>query len=284
MWWIGSVISASVTVASVVAMLVIKRGGGRRLRDRCLAGSRVLVVGFVAGLADVDLVAGPPGALFEAVAGVGVVRGGQPESAGREVFALPPLHLRPGLGHGAVVVLHPHRAQDLHRRELAQPGRRVRRVHRLQQREPVPAVGQGHLLALARGSRRMPGVESAGRSVRPIPERAPPRPASPGPRRPAPPARPAASPRPAPAGSDRVPPPARGWSRCAACLRAFTRPRSLSAVSSRSSTFSSIPCSTSRVAELGQHRDVEPGIIQLQAERVLPGPCRTAPDALPPGR
>ncbi|WP_310726159.1 recombinase family protein [Streptomyces sp. N2A] len=75
--------------------------------QRLAVGSRVLVIGVVAGLTDVDLVAGPPRALFEAIARLGVVRRGQPKSAGREVFALPPLHLRAGLGHGAVVVLHP---------------------------------------------------------------------------------------------------------------------------------------------------------------------------------
>lgn len=63
---------------------------------------------------------------FLTVARVRVVRRGQPQSAGREAYARLPLHLHPGLGRGTVAVLDPHRAQDLHRRELAQPGWRVR--------------------------------------------------------------------------------------------------------------------------------------------------------------
>ncbi|MER7316474.1 MULTISPECIES: recombinase family protein [Streptomyces] len=48
-------------------------------RDRRLAGGRVVVISFVAGLTDVDLVSGPPRALLEAVARVRVVRRGQPQ-------------------------------------------------------------------------------------------------------------------------------------------------------------------------------------------------------------
>ena len=77
-----SSISTSVTVASVVATLVMRcsvAGGG------CL----------VAGLVEVDLVPFPAGAAFGRVSSVGVIRRTDLLSAGRKVFILPPRHLHP---------------------------------------------------------------------------------------------------------------------------------------------------------------------------------------------
>ena len=73
--------------------------------------------------------------------------------AGRESVALwlllPPLdHLRPVCAHDAGVVLQQHPAQDLHRGGLPQPGRGPLVVNGLQQREPVTAVGDGQFLPL----------------------------------------------------------------------------------------------------------------------------------------
>ena len=80
--------------------------------------------------------------------------------AGRETVALrlllpPPDHLPPVAGDGPGVVLQQHPAQHVHRRQLAQPARRGEVVDRLQQRVPVPGVGDRQLLA--------PGLDCGGR-------------------------------------------------------------------------------------------------------------------------
>ena len=81
--------------------------------------------------------------------------------AGRETVALrlllPPLDHLPAAGDGPGVVLHQHPAQHVHGRQLAQPGWRRAVIDRLQQRVPVPGVGDRQLIALRLGRRRMPG-------------------------------------------------------------------------------------------------------------------------------
>lgn len=52
----------------------------------------------VAGLAEMDRVAFPATAALGGVSGVGVIRGANPGSAGREVFVLPPGHLLSAVG------------------------------------------------------------------------------------------------------------------------------------------------------------------------------------------
>src|ERR1700733_6715430 len=97
--WMGSSISTSVTVASVVATLVMRcgeAGGG------CI----------VAGLAEVDLVAFPAGAALGRVSSVGVIPRTDPFSAWREIFVLPPRHLLRAVGDRAVVLRDPHPPQD----------------------------------------------------------------------------------------------------------------------------------------------------------------------------
>ena len=97
----------------------------------------------VAGLGQVVLVTRPAGSALDPVAGVEVVRGGQPLAARREVVALPPAHplLVP------VVLLGPGAAQGLDRRDLPQPGRGLGRANSVQQHEAVPADLPGPLPA-----------------------------------------------------------------------------------------------------------------------------------------
>ena len=104
------------------------RAGGLHVRDQV---GRVRL----AGLREVDLVARPAGSALDAVAGVKVIRGGQPLSAWREVLALPPAHLLPV----PVVLLVPGLAQGPDRRDLRQPFRGPGRADGVQQREAVPA-------------------------------------------------------------------------------------------------------------------------------------------------
>ena len=117
--------------------------------------------GIVAGLGDVQLVAQPELLPLDAPPGIGVIRGGDPGMTGRETVALrlllPPLdHLPPACGDGPGVVLQQHPAQDVHRRQLAQPRRRGGVVDRFQQRVPVAGAGDGQLIAPGLGLRGPP--------------------------------------------------------------------------------------------------------------------------------
>src|SRR5271165_2240174 len=89
----------------------------------------------LAGLGQVDLVPGPSGPALDAVAGVGVVGGGEPLFTWREVLALPPAHLLPV----PAVLLLPGPAQGLDCGDLPQPLRGAWRAGGVQQREAVPA-------------------------------------------------------------------------------------------------------------------------------------------------
>ena len=118
--------------------------------------------GIVAGLGDVQLAAQPELLALDTPPGVGVIRGGDPDMAGRETVALrlllPPLdHLPPVLGDGPGVVLHQHPAQHADGRDLAQPGRRGAAADRFQQRVPVAGIGDRQLIAPGLGGRRPPG-------------------------------------------------------------------------------------------------------------------------------
>lgn len=97
----------------------------------------------LAGPAGVNLVAAPARPALDAVVGIAVIRRGQPLSGWREVLALPPAHpLRV-----PVVLLGPGPAQDPDRGDLAQPGRSKRVIDGIQEREPVPAHLLGPLQA-----------------------------------------------------------------------------------------------------------------------------------------
>ncbi len=85
------------------------------------------------------LVTGPALAAFDPVAGVRVVGAADHQVSGRPL--LPGAPAQPGLV--AVVLLDPHQAQDLHGVHLPQPARRPWAIERLQQRDAVPAHGDG---------------------------------------------------------------------------------------------------------------------------------------------
>src|SRR5450755_2132326 len=130
------------------AVLVMATPAGPALAgvDAGAAASRLVVAGF----ADVQLVAQPEGVPLDAPPGVGVVRGGDPGMARRQTIALglllPPLdHLPAVRGDGAGVVLQQHLSQHVHGRQFPQPGWCRLVVDGLQQRVPVPGVGDGQL-------------------------------------------------------------------------------------------------------------------------------------------
>ncbi len=94
--------------------------------------------GYLLRCRSLNLVAAPARPALDAVVGIDVIWRGQPLSGRREVLALPPAHPLPV----PVVLLGPGPAQDPHRGDLAQPGRSERVIDGIQEREPVPA----HLL------------------------------------------------------------------------------------------------------------------------------------------
>ena len=148
-------------VWAVPARFVSADGLGR------LAWAAAAGRGIVAGLGHVQLAAQPELLPLDAPPGIEVIGGGDPQMAVRETvalrFFLPPLdHLPPVCGDDAGVVLHQHPAQHVHRRDLPQPARGGAVINRLQQRVPVPGVGDRQLIAPGLGSRRPPGGHRGG--------------------------------------------------------------------------------------------------------------------------
>jgi hypothetical protein len=121
-----------------------------QVRCRGPAGLGVVIGGRGAGLGEVGLVSSPALAALLAVAGVEVVGGDQRQSARREPLfgCLPPDHLLPVPIDDPVVLLNPDPAQRLDRGQLPQPWRRTRGVHRPQQPVAVAAIGHGQRGAL----------------------------------------------------------------------------------------------------------------------------------------
>jgi hypothetical protein len=113
-------------------------GAGDQVRGRAAAGR----VRLMAGLGDVHLVPGPALAPFLGVPRVQVIRRDQAGSARREALLVPPPdHLLPV----RVKLLDPDQPQRLHRGQPGQPARRSRGVHLAQQVIAVAAVLHGQL-------------------------------------------------------------------------------------------------------------------------------------------
>lgn len=117
---------------------------GRRRRRRLYLREQERGIG-LAGLGQVDLVARPAGLALGGEARLRVVRRGDPHRARRQLAVGTPAR-RAVIVQG-VVVLDPDLPQRLDRREIPQPGRGRRRVHRPQQLAPIHPDLRGQGLA-----------------------------------------------------------------------------------------------------------------------------------------